>query len=165
MKKYLSFVLAAAILLSLISFPSFAAGSADIKDVAVSGGVIVPGFLPTVTDYTVAIDEEEDIPDVLYTLADNSSGVEIVKAGDINETTTITYGTSHAHAWLGRWGIVRNNWYVLKLKKIEGIGSPVPEDFNGEAGNTPDDNPKPKYYIAAEVHILPWAKRMQNVNF
>lgn len=82
----------------------------------------------------------------------------------IGGTTTI-YGTDHANAWLGRWGIVRNNWYLLTLKKIEGIGSPVPEDFNGTAGNTPDDNPKPKYYIAAEIHILPWVKRTQEVVF
>ena len=89
LQKFLSFITAAAILLSLISFPSFSAGGAQIKDVAVSGGVIVPGFLPTVTDYTVAIDEEGDIPDVLYTLFDNTAGVEIVKAEDNNETTTI----------------------------------------------------------------------------
>jgi len=75
------------------------------------------------------------------------------------------FGINHGHAWLGRWGIVRNNWYSLKLKKIEGIGSPVPEDFNGDAGNTPDDNPGLSYFIAAEVHILPWVKRMQEVTF
>ena len=74
---------------------------------------------------------------------------------------TTVYGENYAHAWLGRYGIVRNNWYVIKLKKIEGIGSPVPEDFSGEAGNTPDDNPPTSYFISAEVHILPWVKRFQ----
>ena len=75
------------------------------------------------------------------------------------------FGTDHANAWLGRWGIVRNNWYVLTLNKITGIGSPVPEDFSGEAGNTPDDNPPTSYFISAEVHILPWVKRTQSVTF
>lgn len=79
--------------------------------------------------------------------------------------TLHTYGSDRANAWLGRWGIVRNNWYVLTLKKIEGIGSPVPEDYHGEIGNTPDDNPPTSYFISAEVHILPWAKRFQEVTF
>ena len=75
------------------------------------------------------------------------------------------FGTDRANAWLGRWGVVRNNWYVLTLNGIEGIGSPVPVDFSGEAGNTPDDNPETSYFISAEIHILPWVKRTQQVVF
>ena len=80
-------------------------------------------------------------------------------------TAAYVYGADRAAAWLGRWGIVRNNWYSIKITDIKGLGSPVPEDFNGEAGNTPDDNPPAKYYISAEIHILPWVKRVQNVTF
>ena len=82
-----------------------------------------------------------------------------------NPLATYVYGDDHANAWLGRWGIVRNNWYVLTLKKIEGIGSPVPENFSGSAGDTPDDNPPTSFFISAEVHILPWVKRTQQVVF
>jgi len=86
--------------------------------------------------------------------------------GQSVHTSPINYGASRAAAWLGRWSIVRNNWYVLDIKKVEGLGSPVPEDYSGTGiGNTPDDNPGREYYIAAEVHILPWAKRYQSVNF
>ena len=74
---------------------------------------------------------------------------------------TTQYGTSRASAWLGRWGVVRNNWYSLNLTQINGIGSPVPEDFSGNG--TPDDNPPTSYFITAEVHILPWVKRTQDV--
>lgn len=81
------------------------------------------------------------------------------------ETPSIEYGSNRASAWLGRWGIVRNNWYRLTLDAITGLGSPVPEDYSSSIGNTPDDNPKPKYYIAAHVHILPWAVRKQSVTF
>ena len=77
--------------------------------------------------------------------------------------TATQYGTDRANAWLGRWGVVRNNWYSLTLKKISGIGSPVPENFSGN--ETPDDNPPTSYFITAEVHILPWVKRTQEVNF
>ena len=76
-----------------------------------------------------------------------------------------TYSDSRASAWLGRWGIVRNNWYKLTIDEIKGLGSPVPEDYSGIIGGTPDDNPETKYYIAAHVHILPWAVRTQSVNF
>ncbi len=89
--------------------------------------------------------------------------------GQSLDAPSVNYGASRAAAWLGRWGIVRNNWYVLKINAVYGIGSPVPEDFSsnvkGTPGSTPDDNPKPKYYIAAHVHILPWVKRFQEVNF
>ena len=74
---------------------------------------------------------------------------------------TTQYGTTRASAWLGRWGVVRNNWYSLNLTQINGIGSPVPEDFSGNG--TPDDNPPTSYFITAEVHILPWVKRTQDV--
>jgi hypothetical protein len=81
-------------------------------------------------------------------------------------TTPIEYGDSRANAWLGRWSIVRNNWYVLDIKGVNGLGSPVPEDYSGSGiGSTPDDNPGREYYIAAEIHIMPWAKRYQKVNF
>ncbi|MCR4810799.1 MAG: Mfa1 fimbrilin C-terminal domain-containing protein [Prevotella sp.] len=87
-----------------------------------------------------------------------------VSSHEANEDK-VTYSNSRASAWLGRWGIVRNNWYQLTIDKIEGLGSPVPEDYSGEAGGTPDDNPEPKYYISAHVHILPWAVRKQSLNF
>lgn len=80
--------------------------------------------------------------------------------------TPISYGASRAAAWLGRWSIVRNNWYVLDIKQVEGLGSPVPVDYSGSGvGPTPDDNPGREYFIAAEIHILPWAKRYQSVKF
>ena len=84
----------------------------------------------------------------------------------VNETS-VNYGTDRANAWLGRWGIVRNNWYVLNVTSITGIGDAVPVDYSGTGtgtpGGTPDDNPEPKYYIAAHIHIVPWVKRTQDV--
>lgn len=79
----------------------------------------------------------------------------------LHTPTPINYGTDRANAWLGRWGIVRNNWYSLNVSNITGIGDAVPVDYSGNT--TPDDNPDPKYYIAAHIHILPWVKRTQDV--
>ena len=86
--------------------------------------------------------------------------------GQSLHASPVNYGASRAAAWLGRWSIVRNNWYVLDIKQVKGLGSPVPVDYSGTGiGNTPDDNPDREYYIAAEIHILPWAKRYQSVKF
>lgn len=84
-----------------------------------------------------------------------------------NEATSKDYGVSRKAAWLGRWGIVRNNWYSLTVTNVVGIGDALPVDYSGTAtgtpGGTPDDNPDPKYYVAAHIHILPWVKRAQDV--
>jgi hypothetical protein len=82
-------------------------------------------------------------------------------------TSGINFGATRAAAWLGRWGVVRNNWYQLSIDAITGIGSAEPVDYYGDADykDTPDDNPKPKYYIAAHIHILPWVLRTQSVSF
>lgn len=67
------------------------------------------------------------------------------------------YGTSDL-AYLGRYGILRNNWYELTVSSVSGPGYPsVPE----VKPNTPDDeNDK---YISVSVKILKWAKRTQDV--
>lgn len=87
--------------------------------------------------------------------------------GKSTHTTSIDYGASRAAAWLGRWGVVRNNWYKLSIDKINAVGSPVPVDFGdsapGKPGSTPDDNPE-KFYISAHVHIVPWVLREQAVD-
>lgn len=67
------------------------------------------------------------------------------------------YGTNDL-AYLGRYGILRNNWYELTVSSVSGPGYPsVPE----VKPNTPDDeNDK---YISVSVKILKWAKRTQDV--
>ena len=79
--------------------------------------------------------------------------------------TPSNYGAGRAEAWLGRWGIVRNNWYKLTISGITGFGTPEPIDYSvtgsGKPGSTPDDDPDPTYFISAHIHILPWALRTQ----
>lgn len=60
--------------------------------------------------------------------------------------------------WLGRYGVLRNNWYDLTINKISGPGYPdVPKVKPGDAD---DEDTK---YISVSVKILDWAKRSQNV--
>ena len=59
--------------------------------------------------------------------------------------------------WLGRYGVLRNNWYDLTIEKISGPGYPdVPE----VKPDTPDD--EDTKYISVSVKILDWAKRSQS---
>jgi hypothetical protein len=96
----------------------------------------------------------------------NYSAIYPISGTSSHATGAVNYSNDgRASAWLGRWGIVRNNWYKLTIDEIKGLGSPVPEDYSGIIGGTPDDNPETKYYIAAHVHILPWAVRTQSVKF
>lgn len=69
-----------------------------------------------------------------------------------------TYGENNLN-WLGRYGVLRNNWYDLTINKISGPGYPdVPE----VKPNTPDD--EDTKYINVSVKILDWAKRSQSVD-
>lgn len=82
-------------------------------------------------------------------------------------TSTIypNYGdNSDAKNYLGRYGVVRNNWYALNVSSVKHIGSPViPSITPGGDGNTPDD--ELDSYISVRINIMSWAKRVQNVEF
>ena len=69
-----------------------------------------------------------------------------------------SYGTDN-EKYLGRYGVLRNNWYDLTVNSINGPGYPdVPE----VKPDTPDD--EDTKYINVSVKILDWAKRSQDVN-
>lgn len=60
--------------------------------------------------------------------------------------------------YLGRYGVVRNNWYELSVNKVLRPGSPVI--------NPPSPNPDDELnsYISVSINILSWAKRSQDVD-
>lgn len=67
------------------------------------------------------------------------------------------YGTDNA-SYLGRYGLLRNNWYQLNVRSISGPGeSDVPE-----RPNITDD--QKKSYVAMTVNVLSWALRTQDVD-
>lgn len=69
-----------------------------------------------------------------------------------------TYGGMNLE-WLGRYGVLRNNWYDLTINKISGPGYPdVPKVKPTDAD---DEDTK---YISVSVKILSWAKRSQKVD-
>ena len=78
---------------------------------------------------------------------------------DPNITGTTIYPTTGAGAaanYLGRYGVLRNNWYDLEVNSIRTIGSAVVPSRD-----------KTKYddelnqYISVKINVLSWAKRTQ----
>lgn len=66
--------------------------------------------------------------------------------------------------YLGRYGIVRNNWYDIAVTKIAHLGDPRdPAKWSSSWPGKPDDNKD--QYIAVELRVLSWAKRSQNIEF
>ena len=77
---------------------------------------------------------------------------------DLTKWKSGTYDEKNLE-YLGRYGVLRNNWYELKVNSVSGPGYPsVPE----VKPNTPDD--EDDKYINVSVKILSWAKRSQDVN-
>lgn len=69
----------------------------------------------------------------------------------------LTYDENNAN-WLGRYGVLRNNWYELSVSSVSGPGYP---DIPKVNPTDPDD--VNDQYINVEVKILSWAKRSQSV--
>lgn len=92
----------------------------------------------------------------------NGEAYYIARIKHLNELTPWTagdaYGTKN-DKYLGRYGVLRNNWYELSVNKVSNLGYPeVPE----VKPNIPDDeNDK---FINVEVKILDWAKRSQSID-
>lgn len=69
-----------------------------------------------------------------------------------------TYNSNNAN-WLGRYGVLRNNWYELSVNSVSGPGYPDVPKVNPK---DPDD--ENWQYINVSVKILSWAKRTQKVD-
>lgn len=80
-----------------------------------------------------------------------------------NKTTadmTNPYGTTNqAENFLGRYGVLRNNWYNIEISSIKNVGSAVVPEIKLD-DPTPGD--KPENYISVRINVLSWAKRNQS---
>ena len=68
-----------------------------------------------------------------------------------------TYDSNNIN-WLGRYGVLRNNWYELSVSSVSGPGYPDVPKVNPTDPDDVNDQ-----YINVEVKILSWAKRSQSV--
>lgn len=58
---------------------------------------------------------------------------------------------------LGRYGVLRNNWYELSVTSVSSPGDPEIKPIDDEWDDLD------KYFVNIQVNILSWAKRQQNV--
>lgn len=75
----------------------------------------------------------------------------------VDDPATSYPGSDSEQNYLGRYGVLRNNWYEVNVTGIRNIGSPVPDEVYGQ------DDPQEKW-ISVRINVLAWAKRSQNVD-
>lgn len=88
----------------------------------------------------------------------NNEGTTLPSAGNI-------YPDKSESNYLGRYGVLRNNWYDLSVAGISGVGSAVVPSLDPSTNPdhvTPDD--ELYNYIAVRINVLSWARRTQSEN-
>lgn len=81
-----------------------------------------------------------------------------------NEMTNETYSiygngivdSENSNDYLGRYGVLRNNWYSIEVSGVRQIGSPIVPELT----DIPDDNVEK--YLAVKINIMPWVLRTQS---
>lgn len=63
--------------------------------------------------------------------------------------------------YLGRFGVLRNNWYNITVNTIKNVGSAVVPEVDFDKDNKPDEI---EQYISVRINVLSWAKRNQEEN-
>lgn len=122
-------------------------------------------FVNGVCYYQVRIKHFGATPD--YTPWGNEANAPTLDGLTDKYTNYLTYGgTDEAKKkaldkeYLGRYGVVRNNYYDININSVSGPGEPTINDITP----TTDPDDQQNYYIQATVKILDWAKRSQSVN-
>ena len=78
--------------------------------------------------------------------------------GEAKVTTTDTYPVVNRDAnYLGRYGILRNNWYELNVATVNRLGYPAIPPLTDK----PDD--LLNEYISVKVNIQPWVKKGKEI--
>ena len=142
---------------------------AEDNDITAAGNHEIKKSNITVTGHTVTDAEAKAVSDKVG-LTQNA-GISTYKNGESYYIARIKhfgdvltpwksglYGTDNL-AYLGRYGMLRNNWYELDVQNVSGPGYPDVPDVKP---NTPDD--EDDKYIKVSVKILKWAKRTQKVD-
>ena len=139
------------------------------NDITAAGNHEIKKSNITVTGHTVTDAEAKAVSDKVG-LTQNA-GISTYKNGESYYIARIkhfgdvltpwnsgVYGTKNLE-YLGRYGMLRNNWYELDVNSVSGPGYP---DIPEVKPNTPDD--EDDKYIKVSVKILKWAKRSQKVD-
>lgn len=80
-----------------------------------------------------------------------------ITAGD-NSKIYNTSNSDNENWFLGRYGVVRNNWYDISVNKIQTLGDATTPAFT----NDPDD--VLENYISVSINVLSWSKHTQGAD-
>lgn len=80
-----------------------------------------------------------------------------ITAGD-NSKIYNTSNSDNENWFLGRYGVVRNNWYDISVNKIQTLGDATTPALS----NTPDD--VLENYISVSINVLSWSKHTQGAD-
>ena len=94
-----------------------------------------------------------------YNILIKHFGDELAPWNPSTKTTGVSYPAPNEANWLGRYGVLRNNWYDLDITGVSRLGAATPEELDVKNDPTPDDNLKS--YISVKINVLSWAKRTQ----
>ena len=94
-----------------------------------------------------------------YNILIKHFGDELTPWNPSTKTSGLSYPTPNEANWLGRYGVLRNNWYDLDITGVSRLGAATPEELDVKKDPTPDDNLKS--YISVKINVLSWAKRTQ----
>lgn len=140
------------------------AGVVEIKKITLTDGVTPP---KDVSDADLAafkalkaikVNEFKD-GYAYYTILIKHFGDELTPWNPATKTTESYPGSDSEQNWLGRYGVLRNNWYKLEVTGVAAIGASTPGELDVNHDNTPDDNLK--RYISCKINALSWAVRTQ----
>lgn len=95
-----------------------------------------------------------------YTILIKHFGDELTPWNPATKATESYPGTDNEKNWLGRYGVLRNNWYKLEVTGVAAIGASTPGELDVNHDTTPDDNLK--RYISCKINALSWAVRKQS---
>lgn len=86
----------------------------------------------------------------------NKDGQDVKPGGNSNIYNTSSTGSEN---WfLGRYGVVRNNWYDISVNSIQTLGDATIPAFT----NYPDD--VLENYISVSINVLSWSKHTQDAD-
>ncbi len=145
---------------------SDAAGNVTLNSIAINGVSYASGVTALPDNYQEAVmNKIGDITE--YKKGESYYFVRIKHFGDDltpwnttetdKPTTAAVYpSTNRDGNYLGRYGVLRNNWYDIEVTGVKGLGSAkVPS-----VTTTTDD--ELESYIAVRINVLSWAKRTQS---
>lgn len=144
-----------------------AAGKVSITSITFKSGVTVSSSATVPTNYDEVLKRIGSIDE--YKNGDSYYFVRIKHFGDDmtpwnkDETTkpsaSSIYPDAHQNEnYLGRYGVLRNNWYDIAVEGVKGLGSAVVPKV------TPNPDDELKSYIAVKINVLSWAKHSQKVD-